>query len=134
MTIKITLCFTFHFIDEHGSVLDSYRIQCQFGALLAQQPLQIVYLNSRRRSLKNNTIPPETNKMSTGVFRNILRVPSQRLTQNRSFTVSSHLKSADKVEVTVEQNGIRRIVINRPEAKNALSYGVSEHFLKSIKY
>lgn len=44
-------------------------------------------------------------------------------TNARNFSETTTMQSADKIEVNV-QNGVRNIVINRPEAKNALSYEV----------
>lgn len=51
------------------------------------------------------------------------------LSQNaktRAFSKTHGILSASKnIQVSVEPNGVRNIVINRPEAKNALSFAVS---------
>jgi len=53
-----------------------------------------------------------------------VRLSANRNAFIRAFSGTASLKSADKIEVTLESNGVKRIVINRPEAKNALSFGV----------
>ncbi|ODM96739.1 Enoyl-CoA delta isomerase 2, mitochondrial [Orchesella cincta] len=67
----------------------------------------------------------------TGRGVNLFRIPGAlcppivngRLSK-RHFSVSSNLQS-DNVLVSVE-NGVRKIVFNRPEAKNALRYDMME--------
>lgn len=64
------------------------------------------------------------------LFRGIA-VQSLKTVRNFSRTMAAH--SADKIDVNV-QNGIRKVVINRPEAKNALSYEVYYSCLNACNF